>query len=257
MYCSIHTNIHPMLGCDWHLGTLAPVVPPVPMPHFVAQVLGGIINVEGPSKDVLSHNFLTIKRGSDIGMFIGHVSPSILAILLPLGSGSKCEFGAFSVMTNSTATAVAVGVYVGTNLNCADPIPGASVNAVVAPGTNMANFTLADFGASMLSAAVDIILSAIIDKVIGKLKDGAMAGIMKLASKSSVAKGIVLNVAITNILSGGIVDGMFDNAVNYLVGSPVGSSVHQNAPGNLPGSMVDRGIQNMMNNHYNQGVQIN
>jgi len=256
MHCSIHTNIHPMLGFDWHLGTPGYPVPPVPMAHFVAQVLGGIINTD-PSKDVLSHNFMTIKRGNDIGMFIGHVAPSILALLLPFGSGSKCEFGAFSVLTNGTPTAIAVGVYVGVNLNCADPIPGASVNGVVAPGTNMANFTLADFGASMLSVAVDIVFAALIDGFLKFAGKCAMSGICKLASRSSVVRGIAFHIATTDILSEGMVGGMFSNAVNYFVGSPVGSSVHENAPGNIPGNMINREIQNMMSNHYNQGTQIN
>ena len=257
MYCSIHTNIHPMLGVDWHLGTPGPPAPPVPMPHFVAQVLGGLMTSAQLAPTVLSHNFMVVKRGSDIGMGIGHVAANILFPILVLTSGSVSEFGAFSVQTAGTSTAIALGVYVGINLNCADPVPGASINGVVAPGCNMANFTMADFGASMLSVAADVAISGALNLLGGALAKGAMKGIVNVAGRVSVSAGLMTAITFSSKYGGGVAEQVIGKTIGFLGGSPVGPSVHENSPGNMPGNWTDNQIESMMENHYSQGESIN
>ncbi|PKA97585.1 hypothetical protein B0O79_1251 [Flavobacteriaceae bacterium MAR_2009_75] len=256
MYCSIHTNIHPMLGVDWHMGTPGPPAPPVLMPHFVAQILGGLMTSAQLATTVLSHNFMVVKRASDIGMGIGHVAPNILFPILVLTSGSVSEFGAFSVQSGGTSTAIAPGIYVGINLNCSDPVPGASINGVIAPGCNLAGFNLADFGASMLSVAADVTISGVINLLGGALTKGAMKGIAGLAGKISVSSGLMVAVVLSTEFGGGVAEQVIGKAIGVFVGSPVGPSVGP-APGNWPGNQTDAAIESMMENHYAQGESMN
>lgn len=245
-----------MLGVDWHMGTPGPPAPPVVMPHVVAQVLGGLMTSAQLAPTVQSHNFLVVQRGSDIGMGIGHVAPNILFPLLVLTSGSVSEFGAFSVQSGGTSTAIAVGVYVGMNLNCADPVPGASINGVIAPGCNLANFTMADFGASMLSVAVDVAVSGAINLLGGALAKGAMSGVARLAGRFSVSAGLTTALVFSSKFGGGVAEQVFGKVIGVFVGSPVGPSAGP-APGNWPGNYSDQQIESMMENHYSQGETIN
>lgn len=247
-----------MLGVDWHMGTPGPPVPPFPIPHIVAQVLGGLMTAAQLAPKVHSHSFLVVKRGSDIGMGVGHIplAPSFLAILLPFGSGSVSEFGAFSVQSEGAATAIALGVYVGINLNCSDPIPGASVNGVIAPGCNLANFTMADFGASMLSVAADIAITAVINGVLGAAFKGALNGVAGIANRISVSTGLTTALILSS-KSGQLTTGAVESALGFFVGSPMGASADQDSIGNMPGNWTDRRIDDMMNNHYSNGEQLN
>jgi len=191
MHCSIHTNIHPMVGMDLHNG-IVPGVPPVPtpfMPHFVAQVLGGLNLKASLAKTVMSHNFITLQRGSDIGLGIGHVATNILFPLLVLTSSSVSEFGSFTVHLEGKPAAIAPLVLVGFNFNCYDPMPW-NTNLVVAPGCNMAGFSMADFITSMCSIAVNMAVGFVAGKAFGGLSSAAGSIVGRVFGKAFLKEGL-------------------------------------------------------------------
>lgn len=246
MNCSIHTNIHPMVGVDLHNALLPPVppAPPVPvpfMPHAVAQVLGGLNLTAAITPTVFSHNFLTIQRGSDIGPFIGHVPmpANIMVPLLILGSGSVSEFGAFSVLSEGKALAIAPLIYVGFNFNCYDPVPW-NTNLVIAPGCNMAGFNMADMCASFISVAIDMALSF----VAGKIAKGIAGPIASRISASNALLEPFLNTAMKNE----VVSEVVEFTVGLFTGSPLGYDFTV-LPG-FGGNETDAVIDTVMNEYY-------
>ncbi len=253
MHCSIHTNIHPMVGVDLHNAVL-PAVPPAPplpapfMPHIVAQVLGGLNITAATTKTVFSHNFFTLQRGSDIGPFIGHVPlpANILFPLLILTSGSISEFGAFSVLSEGKAVAIAPLIYVGFNYNCYDPVPW-NTNLVIAPGTNMAGFNMADFCASLVSIAFDLALSF----AAGKVAKG-LAG--QIASKVSLGNA-VLDPFVRSINTSQFLGEALEATIGAFTGSPVGYSF-TSLPG-FAGNETDSLIDTVMNEYYQDGPLFN
>lgn len=175
MDCAILINIHPMVGVDWH-DTLPPPVPPpspIPSPHFVFQVLNGLNTSVMKSSDVLSHGFQVIKRGSDIGMGIGHVAANYLFPIHVLTSGSKSEFGAYTVLVNNNPVAIACLVYVNLNLNCqgptTPPVVPLPTGIVIAPSCNMAGFKMGDFLAGLFAMVFDMALQGLLNYFGGKL----------------------------------------------------------------------------------------
>ena len=191
MHCSIHTNVHSMVGMDLHNG-IVPGVPPVPtpfMPHFVAQVLGGLNLKASLAKKVMSHNFITLQRGSDIGLGIGHVATNLLFPILVLASSSASQFGSFTVHLEGKPAAIAPLVYVGFNFNCYDPAPW-NTNLVVAPGCNMAGFNFADFVASMVSIVLSIAVGFVCGKAFGGLTSASGAIIGRVAGKAFLKEGL-------------------------------------------------------------------
>ena len=191
MHCSIHTNVHPMVGMDLHNG-IVPGVPPVPtpfMPHFVAQVLGGLNLKASLAKTVISHNFITLQRGSDIGLGIGHVATNILFPLLVLTSSSVSQFGSFTVQLEGKPAAIAPLVYVGFNFNCYDPVPW-NTNLVVAPGCNMAGFNYADYVASMVSIALSMAVGFVCSKAFGGLTSASGAIVGRVFGKAFLKEGL-------------------------------------------------------------------
>ncbi len=193
MYCSILTNIHPMIGVDIHMGTPGPPAPPVTMPHFVAQVLGGLNTTAKLVPTVHSHNFIVLNQGTDIGPGIGHVAANILFPIYVLTSKSISNFGSFTVLSGGNPTAAAIGVYVNPNLNCGQPL-STPTGMVVAPGCNMVGITFAEFMAGMISLTVGMALSFIFGKiggaVAGKITGVAFAGIANIAGRISVSAGL-------------------------------------------------------------------
>ena len=181
-----------MLGMDIHLGTPGPPAPPVPMPHFVAQLLGGL-PVVGSAKlvpTVLSHNFIALNQGTDIGMGIGHVASNILFPLYVLTSSSTSFFGSFSVLSGGKPTAAASDIYLNRNLNCAQPL-SMPTGMVVAPGCNMVGLSLTDYLAGIANMAVSMGISFIGGKIGGYIAGKAMSGITTLVGKFSVSAGLM------------------------------------------------------------------
>jgi len=176
MNCSILINVHGMIGVDWHDTLLPPAIPaPVPSPHFVAQFLNGLGLGVTKSIKVKSHGFDVIKRGSDIGMGIGHVAANVLFPIHVIASGSKSEFASFSVKVENTPIAIACAVYVNFNLNCQGPstapVMPMPTGIVIAPGCNMAGFSLGDFFGSLFCMITDMLIQYAINKFGGPLGD--------------------------------------------------------------------------------------
>ncbi|MDO6597314.1 hypothetical protein Q4512_10355 [Oceanihabitans sp. 2_MG-2023] len=257
MHCSIHTNIHPMLGADIHLGTPGPPVVPVPMPHFVAQLLGGLQTSAKIQPTIMSHNFLVLNRGSDIGMGIGHVAGNILFPILVLTSGSVSEFGAFSVLSGGQPTAIAPLIYAGLNLNCSDPIPMNSINTVIAPGTNMAGFNFSDYLASVLSFAVDVFITGVANLIGAGLGKAAMGGTARLAGHFSVSAGLMTSVLFSHSFSGQVISSVVESTIGFFVGSPIGPAASENSPLSWVGDQADTQINEYMNDYYSQGENLN
>ncbi|MGB1308467.1 MAG: hypothetical protein ACPG6B_06130, partial [Oceanihabitans sp.] len=191
MHCSLHTNIHPMVGVDLHNGII-PGTPPVPtpfMPHFVSQVLGGLNLKASLATKVMSHNFITLQRGSDIGLGIGHVATNLLFPILVLASSSVSQFGSFTVHLEGKPAAIAPLVYVGFNFNCFDPAPW-NTNLIVAPGCNMAGFSLADYVASMVSIALSIAVGFVCNAAFGGLTSASGAVVGRVFGKAFLTEGL-------------------------------------------------------------------
>lgn len=247
--CSILTNIHPMLGVDWHMGTPGPPVVPVLMPHFVAQVLGGL-PVVGSAKlvpTVLSHNFITLNQGTDIGMGIGHVATNILFPLYVITSSSASHFGSFSVLSGGQPTAAAMGVYVNSNLNCAQPL-NMPTGLVIAPGCNMVGLSPADYLAGLAHMAVSMAISFIGGKIGSFLGGGAMKGIAALAGKFSVSAGLMAAFTLYGTKFG-------NKVASEIIGTPIGMFL--SLPAGKLGDYINNEINDALMPNYSQGELLN
>lgn len=246
MDCFIHNEDNTMVGVDNH-GCLLPTLPPTYMPnfpHIVFQHLRGLMSSVQMAPTVVSHNFSVIKRGSDIGYGIGHIAPNILFPVLIATSGSVSEFGTFTVLSGGKPTAIAIGgfTHLGINLNCSDPIPGASINIVYAPGCNMAGFKFSDFLASLVSIAIDIAISAISNWVGGQVIGGALGIVGKISVSAGLISALAASTKLGQNLSG--------KALGYLLGSPIGPSISDYSPFSLLGEASDEVINNIMIDNY-------
>jgi len=162
MMCAVLKHFHPMLGVDLH-DTIPPPGPAVVpnIPHYVvaAMQLGPWGAVTGKSRtDVLTASYgKTMIRGTDIGFLIPHISsPHYLLPVIIIGSASKSEFGASSVITADGPVAVAILLFVGVNLNCCGKsCPPLPLGRVLAFTTHMTGFTLGDFFAGLITMVVD------------------------------------------------------------------------------------------------------
>ena len=226
MYCSILTNIHPMIGVDIHMGTPGPPAPPVTMPHFVAQVLGGLNTTAKLVPTVHSHNFIVLNQGTDIGPGIGHVAPNILIPIYILTSKSSSNFGSFTVLSGGNPTAAAIGVYVNMNLNCGQPV-STPTGIVVAPGCNMVGITFAEFLAGMVTIAVNMAISFLLDRLgkrlgmdrlTGKLSDYAIGAVANIAGRVSVSAGLMVACAGTTAFVKSVVNEVMGAAVAQFTG---------------------------------------
>ena len=148
----IHRNIDPMIGIDVHdfIPPIIPLPPPTPNVHIAMTLLGGMMITASMTTKTTSTGFFSIHQGSDIGPLIPHLPIPPANILFPLHialSGSTSNFGAFSVMYEGKPVAIAVGVFVGANLNCQGPstIPCSIPSGIVISwNTNMAGFSIGD-----------------------------------------------------------------------------------------------------------------
>ncbi len=238
MHCSIHTNIHPMLGLDLHMGSPAPITPPVLMPHITAQVLGGIVGSAKLVPTVLSHNFITLNQGSDIGMGIGHIplGPNWLFWLYPLTSGSVSHFGSFSVLSGNKPTAAAIIpipiIGLGINMNCSSPcnLPG---GRVIAPGCNMVGLGMADVFAGTISMALDAAVSFAAGKIGGKFINGAWSRIVGL-----IPSRMLVTPAVINIIRASNRAVSFDG-IGEILGGALGKSPVGGYIGDVTGAAVE------------------
>jgi hypothetical protein len=174
--CQVLNPLHLMIGCDFHKA-ISPSVPPIIVPfalHNVFQILNGLNTCVATVPKVLAWNFMTMNRGTDIGMGISHI-PTVPNILLPImffGSGSISEFGAFTVLSGGAPIATAcipsppfspLGINI--NLNCGDvPTP---TGFVFAPNTVLAGMKIGDYFGSLSVMCFDIVAVAALNALFG------------------------------------------------------------------------------------------
>jgi hypothetical protein len=226
----------PIFGCDFHKEL--PPLPPVPVPHAVVWFIYGIgsaatarieMSVRTPVGAIAC-------RGHDAGPFVGHIPiPVTSAAMLPIvlaGSGSKCEFGAGSVKVGSNGYPAAVGLLfvIGPQLHCNDlPIPGLNPTCPGFTGFNLsilnltvrAGFGLGDFIASMAAAYYDMLVTAAISFVAGKIGDkisNVVGGMIMKCLPVGFAQ-IAFAIIAPNVLPSYI--GQF---VGWAMGTPLGWS---------------------------------
>lgn len=262
MMSGVYHVLHLMVGVDYHdtwpPGSPAPVGP---TPHVASQFQGGLnltAQHTGLGKMVLSHNLPVIKRGSDIGPFIGHVgAPNLMLPIILVASGSVAEFGSFTVHVQNSPTAAAIGVMVGINLNCqgptAPPLP-LPTSVVTAVTTNFVGISLLDAMLSLVSMGADMIVGAIANKLgaaIGK-------GLGNLAMKV---------IPLRYVFMAGIVASRFPTAAQYasqaggyvigtfVTGSPVGYSPGYTPMGGVYGNLRENALQSMHDYFYDPSVE--
>ena len=226
--CALLLDLHGMLGVDIHDNLLPPPVGPVPptVPHAVFQALGLISFTAQKTNippNVSAWTRPIILRGSDIGPLIPHIPippmPNIKLLTIIPGSGSKSEFGCFTVHAKGKPVATAFPAVYGTlNLNCQGPttVPLPLLTGiVVAPNTVFAGMSLGDIIASVISLYIDIILQAIMYFVWGKYGDlvgqAAWGKMAEILADTGLGREII-----------GDVTGMLFSMLLY--GSPVGFS---------------------------------
>jgi hypothetical protein len=226
----------PIVGCDFHKEL--PPLPVAPVPHVVLWFIYGIGNPNTSRVEMSVRTPIGAMacRGHDAGPFVGHIPiPPISAVMLPAvlaGSGSKCEFGAGSVKVGSHGYPAAVGLLfvIGPQLHCNDlPIPGLNPTCPCFTGftisilnlTVRAGFSLADFVASMAAAYYDIIVTAAIAFVAGKIGDvvGKTVGGLVLASLPVGFAQLVFAIVAPDIIST-----YMGTLVGWAIGTPLGWS---------------------------------
>ncbi len=236
---SIHKIVDIMLGTDIHdlIPPVVPPPPPTPAPSVeVFSLLGlgvpGLIKME---PTVLTHSFPVIQHGSDIGPMIPHVSIPPANILTPihmLASGSKSEFGAFTVMAKNKPLAVAFPLIIigKLNLNCqgptTPPLPLPTAN-VMSPGLNFAGIKLGDIIASYAGMFLDMAIGFVIGKIAG-LGGSAISALASKALAKCTSQAIVVQFLKSKPfmeLIGGVATTLFGT------GSPTGWAAPWNAYG--------------------------
>lgn len=226
----------PIFGCDFHKEL--PPLPAVPVPHVVVWFIYGI------GSPATSRVEMTVRspigalagRGHDAGPFVGHIPiPPTSCAMLPIvlaGSGSKCEFGAGSVKLGSNGYPAAVGLLfaIGPQLHCNDlPIPGLNPTCPGFTGFDLsilnltvrAGFGLADFIGSMAGAYYDILATAAIAFVAGKIGDGIGKVVGGLVMECLPVGFAQLAFA---IIAPDILSSYLGQFVGWAIGSPLGWS---------------------------------
>ncbi len=175
--CSLLEIRFPTISIDLHDTVIPPFFgPPIPTPYFWVQVLSGLMFATVKmTTSVYSRNYPFTQRGSDIGNLIVHVGNPV-NILLPfiiLGSGSKTEFGSFSVLAEGKPVSAAFPFITGTlNLNCqgpSKPLAPLPTGNVIAPNTNMVGMKIADILVSLTLMIIDMGIQAAVNKLGDKL----------------------------------------------------------------------------------------
>jgi hypothetical protein len=172
--CNLLMQYHPMMGIDIHDALVPPSPKTIPMPHLVFACLkAGIWGVTPATLDNLTvkctpQDAEVMSRGTDIGPFIPHIAPDLLAPLYTLTSASKSEFGAHSVKAPQGPVAVASSQTFNLNLNCAGastpPLPS---GFVLAPNTVLAGMTPGDFVAGLVGMVADSLVQFALNKLMG------------------------------------------------------------------------------------------
>jgi len=167
---------HPMLGVDmhipWPLGSPTPA--PTAVPYRTGAMLRWVTDLTVRyAPTTLSVEGYSMVRETDIGPGIPHVGvPSYLTPIDMLFSSSKSYFGTSeTVVTDQTGSpgdlAVAVGCVVNLNWNCGTVAP-LGIGVVLAPSSNVASMSLADFLKGLFQFALEFAIQLAINWLIGR-----------------------------------------------------------------------------------------
>lgn len=191
-------NVHPMLGCDWHIpwvpGTPTPA--PSPVPYFVTTVMGGTMVTSKMTSTTFTDYFgLTMLSGTDIGPLLPHMGPPSLTMPFELiGSSSKSHFCVANVQADNSPIVVSLLFVVNPNLNCGTPIP-TPTGVVLALTTHRVDMSWADIMAGLATMAADFVLQAALGwagGAIGGRIAGALRGpVMRSVFQRTLFRGLM------------------------------------------------------------------
>lgn len=191
-------NVHPMLGCDWHIpwvpGTPAPA--PAAVPYFVMSVMGGTMVTSKMTSTTFTDFFgLTMLSGTDIGPLLPHMGPPSLTLPFELiGSSSKSHFCVANVQADNSPIVVSLLFVVNPNLNCGMPIP-TPTGVVLALTTHRVDMSWADITAGLATMCADFLLQAALawaGGAIGNRIAGALRGpVMRSVFQSTLFRGLM------------------------------------------------------------------
>lgn len=253
---NLFINLDPHMGLWWTIGT---PTPPVPAPKYGLHVGVGVLGwAFGDSRDKTKPNILAdgtpvVTRGQDVTMLVvPHLNivpfPPVINVLIPaliLGSESKCNFGAMTVLCNGEPLAVSLFTYVGLNMACGDPYMLPS-SFCITRSTVHVGMTLADIVCGIVLCIVDAaiakLLSCIGDKIAQIIPKGFMVGPMKaLLGKAGIGK--VYHAAkgpLTGLFKGGLRSGAFTSTSTTIIRTIISKGAAQG--GNL--GLSESGVTN-------------
>ncbi len=238
--CNALIAMHPVIGIDMH-DIIIPPAPPVAGPYVWVQILSGLLmpTVQMEPTVVSSFGFPVMQRGTDIGPLLVHVGNPV-NIALPfiiLGSASKSEFGAFSVLVKKKPVAIAVAKYLNFNLNCwgpmlPSPLPVPS-GTVIAFNTVEVGFSIGDLVASLFALIVDMAIQGLMN-VLGDKIGKAITGRFFSGTTFFPSPEFFAQARNANAVSA------FVNFLNntFLLGTPIGLSTNSDSP--VPASAAGR-----------------
>lgn len=191
-------NVHPMLGCDWHIpwvpGTPAPA--PSAVPYFVMSVMSGTFVTSKMTATTFTDYFgLTMLSGTDIGPLLPHMGPPSVTMPFDLiGASSKSHFCVANILAENSPIVVSLLFVVNPNLNCGTPIP-TPTGAVLAITTHRVDMSWADILGGLATMAADFALQAALAWAGGAIGDriaGALRGpVMRQAFQSAMFRGLM------------------------------------------------------------------
>ena len=191
-------NVHPMLGCDWHIpwvpGTPAPA--PAAVPYFVTSVMSGTFVTSKMTSTTFTDFFgLTMLSGTDIGPLLPHMGPPSLTLPFDLiGSSSKSHFSVAKVQADKSPIVVSLLFVVNPNLNCGMPIP-TPTGVVLALTTHRVDMSWADITGGLATMCADFLLQAALawaGGAIGNRIAGALRGpVMRSVFQSTLFRGLM------------------------------------------------------------------
>lgn len=191
-------NVHPMIGCDFHIpwvpGTPAPA--PSPVPYYVMSVMGGTMVTSKMTSTTFTEFFgLTMLSGTDIGPLLPHMGPPSLTLPFELiGASSKSHFTVANVQADGSPIVVGLLFVMNPNLNCGTPVPSPT-GVVLALTTHRVDMSWADITAGLATMCADFLLQAALSwagGAIGNRIANALRGpVMRSVFQSTLFRGLM------------------------------------------------------------------
>jgi hypothetical protein len=209
----------PMLGCDFHMGTIPPAPPAGPFPYFTMQLTSGLYIFFKPIWDQVTLYGVSVEKGTDIGSGIPHVGTPVVELPAMIAfSASKSHFYSATYFVKNKNPALALAVFANPNLNCGLPVP-TPTGVAVCINTHVAGMSWADILGGFGSMYGDIVVQTLFN-VLGMKYGNAFGG--WVAGRVGAS-------------GGGFIASQAWNIMAFMMGSPLGGSST-----NLGGVIVDQ-----------------